>query len=116
MLSWSRLFYSILQFLKSLLLTLFPSLEKENVKGKGDTACVIPESVNYHFTRQCNYNCEEIKIKLELLSRNNWLFLLDRRVLFSHGQNVISPSIRRRQERSRYVEGGGNEKSKFFWW
>ena len=64
MLSWSRLFYSILQFLKSLLLTLFPSLEKENVKGKGDTACVIPESVNYHFTRQCNYNCEEIETKL----------------------------------------------------
>ena len=72
MLSWRRLFYSILQFLKSLLFTLFPSLDKENVKGKGDTACVIPESVNYHFTRQCNYNCEEINIKLEPLYRNNF--------------------------------------------
>ena len=62
--SWSGLLYSLLQFIKSLLWIFFPSFDKEHdraVRGEGDTVTVIPESVNYHFTRQCNYNCEEVE-------------------------------------------------------
>ena len=112
--SWSRLLNSMLQFIKSLLWIFFPSFDKENdrVRGEGDTVTVIPESVNYHFTRQCNYNCKGVGNIKGLLIH----FFRHRRILFSHGQNVISPSDRRGQERSRNVEGGGNEESELFWW
>ena len=59
--SLRRLSYLILQFFKYLLWTFFPSLNKENASVRGDTVAIIPESVNYHFTRQCNYNCEKVK-------------------------------------------------------
>ena len=32
-------------------------LEKKKNNNKDENEKIIPESVNYHFTRQCNYSC-----------------------------------------------------------
>ena len=56
----TNVLFSILQFVKSVKIALFEKTGKDMSEDAPDNPEVqtVPESVNFHFTRQCNYECE----------------------------------------------------------
>ena len=107
-------FIYIFKYLLNLLRSVFDLFLLNDPSSKShlnDT--IVPESVNFHFTRQCNYQCE---LMASVLVEDFNHFTSCRRFLFSHCKNVFPPSFARVKERPSDACRSWNEESELLWW